>query len=80
MSSNVVLTEADEGKRVINARGDEIGRVVEVAGGSAFVDPDPGIADSLLSKLGWADRDEDDYRLDPADVTRVTDEEIRLSV
>lgn len=78
MQSDITLTEDDEGKRVSNANGDEIGRVVEVKHGTAYVEPDPGLTDTLLAKLGWAESDEDSYRLDPDRVESVTDNEIRL--
>jgi hypothetical protein len=63
---------------VVNERGDEIGMVVEVSAGTAHVDPDPGLTDSIMSKLGWGERDESTYRLDPAKIETVTDEEIRI--
>jgi sporulation protein YlmC with PRC-barrel domain len=80
MSSQTILTEDDEGKRVVNARGDEVGRLVDVEHGNAYVDPDPGITETLMSKLGWGDgHDDDTYRLDPDHVETVTDDEIRLT-
>ena len=75
------LTEADEGKHVVNASGDSIGRVVEVRGGEAHVDSDPGMTDTIKSKLGWGGaQDDDTYRLDPAHIESVTDDEIRLNL
>lgn len=72
------LTEQDEGKEVV--RGDEsVGRVVEVDHGTAYVDPDPGITETIKSKLGWGDRgDEDTYPLQEASIESVTDDQIRL--
>ena len=79
MSSKTVLTEDDEGKRVINSRGDEIGRVIEVEHGTAHVDPDPGMTEKLKSKLGWGDEDDTEtYRLDEDSIEAVTSDEIRL--
>lgn len=72
------FTEEDEGKKVIGATGDEIGIVSGVRGGTAYVDPDPGLTDSLKSRLGWGDVDQDDYPLDEEFVENVTDDEIRL--
>jgi sporulation protein YlmC with PRC-barrel domain len=81
MSNETVLTEDDEGKRVVNSHGDDVGRVVEVRQGTAHVDPDPGITDTLMSKLGWGDgQDEDTYRLDSSSIETVTDDEIRLAL
>lgn len=76
--SERALTEDDEGKRVVNANGDEIGMVSDVRGGTAYVDPDPGITDTITSKLGWSDRDEDDYPLDRSSIEMISDDEIRL--
>ncbi|WP_129114266.1 PRC-barrel domain containing protein [Halegenticoccus tardaugens] len=73
------FTEDDEGKRVVDAEGDEIGRVVEVSHGTAYVDPDPGLTDAIMSKLGWSDADEDSYPLQENAVGEVADDEIRLS-
>lgn len=79
MSSKTVLTEDDEGKRVINSHGDEIGRVIEVEHGAAHVDPDPGITEKLKSKLGWGDEDDTEtYRLGRDSIEAVTSDEIRL--
>lgn len=79
MEANDMITEDDEGKKVVNEHGDEIGRVVEVRGGEAYVDPDPGIGDAIRSKLGWGQQDVDSYKLDEAHIDTITDDEIRLS-
>lgn len=81
MSSEPSLTEADEGKDVVNASGDPLGRVVEVRDGDAYVDPDPDLTDSITSKLGWGDsQTEETYRLDSSHVDTVTDHEIRVDM
>lgn len=74
----VELTEEDEGKTVV--RGDDsVGRVVEVDHGTAYIDPDPGITDTIKSKLGWGEREsEDTYPLQEASIESVTDDEVRL--
>ena len=79
MARDTTLTDADEGKTVVDSNGNSIGKVVEVRGNTAHVDPDPGIADSIMSKLGWGDQDEDTYALQSDSVAEVTDDEIRLS-
>jgi len=79
MSSNITITDDEEGKRVLNARGDEIGRVTEVRNGVAYVDPDPSITDTIKAKLGWGEKDDEEaFRLDPSNVEAVTDDEIHL--
>lgn len=72
------LSNDDTGKRVINASGEEIGVVSGVSGNMAYVDPDPGLTDTIKSKLGWEDVDEGDFVLQDEHVMRVTDDKIRL--
>lgn len=72
------ITDADEGKAVIDSNGNQVGVVKSVEHGTAYVDPDPGITDKLMSKLGWGDSDEEDYPLQEARIETVTDDEIRL--
>jgi len=79
MDSDTTLTDADEGKTVVNQHGDNVGRVIEVSAGAAHVDPDPGLTDTIKSKLGWGENDEDTYRLDESSIDEVTDDEIRLN-
>lgn len=73
------LTEADKGKQVVTDDGDEVGRVVSVDSGTAYVDPDPDLTDRIAAKPGIADRDDGTYQIDPASVATVTDDEVRLS-
>ena len=73
-----MVTEDDEGKRVVDSHGETVGMVSEVKNGTAYVDPDPGITDTIRSKLGWGNADEDDYALKASRIDTVTDDEIRL--
>lgn len=73
------LTDDDEGKKV-TYRDDAVGRVVEVEGGTAYVDPDPGITETVSSKLGWADHDEDNIALHDDSIVEVTDDAVRIDV
>lgn len=74
----VDLTEEDEGKRVVADDGTEIGVVTEVRGGTAYVDPDPSLLESVSAALGWGDRDEGARPLGEEQVGAVTDDEVRL--
>jgi hypothetical protein len=76
--SRKTITDEDEGKKVLNTNGDTIGIVSSVRGGSAYVDPDPGITDKIMGKLGWNDVDEDHYPLKDTQIDTITDDEIRL--
>jgi hypothetical protein len=78
MADRITVDESFEDKRVVNARGEPVGIVSGVRGGTAYVDPDPGIADRVKSMLGWNDIDEDDYPLREEAIERVTDDEIHL--
>lgn len=79
MQDKVTLTERDEGKNVVNANGDQVGRVIEVEHGKAHVEPDPGLTDTIRSKLGWGDSDEESYQLDGSNIETASDNEIHLS-
>lgn len=80
MVANVIdVTEDEEGKRVV--RGDEtIGRVIDVRHGTAYVDPDPGLTETMMSKLGWADASDEEgtYPLQEESISRITDDSIEL--
>lgn len=71
------FTEDDEGKKVLHGD-DTVGRIVDVDHGTAYIDADPGLTDTLLSKLGWADRDEETYPLQESMVQRVDDDAVHL--
>lgn len=74
------ITDDDQGKRVVDASGNDIGMVTEVKSGTAYVNADPGLTDKIRSKLGWNEADHDeDYPLKQDRVDTVTDDEIRLS-
>ena len=68
----------DIGKSVVNANGDEVGIVAAVEHGTAHIEPDPGITDTIKAKLGWEGTGEEAYPLQEQAVARVTDDEIRL--
>ena len=68
----------DTGKEVVNADGDEIGVVMEVEDGTAYVDPVQGLDGQLKSKLGWGESDATTYPLRNDAIDAVTDDQIRL--
>ncbi|MFH5798803.1 PRC-barrel domain containing protein [Haladaptatus sp. CMAA 1911] len=72
------ITEDDEGKKVVDESGDEVGIVSDVDHGTAHIDPNPGVTDKVKSKLGWGDKDEETYPLQEEMVSSITDDEIRL--
>lgn len=72
------VTEADEGKRLVNASGERLGTVTEVQAGTAYVDVEPDLTDTIRSKLGWGAPEQEDYALQQDLVDVITDDEIRL--
>ena len=62
----------------MNATGDKTGMVTDVRNGTPYVDPDPGMFDTVKAKLGWEDVDEDTHPLQDDQVSEVTDDEIHL--
>lgn len=72
------FTDDDVGKTVVNANGEEVGIVSGIEHGTAHIEPDPGVTDTIRAKLGWEDTNEDTYPLQEQAVARVTDDEIRL--
>jgi len=81
MTDETTVNEADSGKRVVDSSGETIGVVVEVEKNALHVNPDPDITSSIMSKLGWEDKTEEEtYRIDPSRVDTITDDEIRLEM
>lgn len=72
------LTDDDAGKRIVSTNGEEIGIVDEVTNGAARVNPDPGLADKIRSKLGWGEADQEDFVLQEDRIDTITEDEIRL--
>ncbi len=77
-SMHTTLTDDDVGKKVVDDRGDNVGKVtaVEEGGELIYVDPHQSITERIQSALGWDDEDEYPLRADHID--RVTDDEVVL--
>lgn len=73
------LTTEDEGKVLVDSDGEQFGVVTAVEDGTAYVDPDPSIAEAVVQAFGWGDSGEDDIEVPPEAIDTVTDEEIRVS-
>ncbi len=74
----IEFTKEDVGKTVVDARGDSVGKIVDTQGGSAYVEPDPGLLDEVKSHLGWRGGMEDNQELLGKYVEEVTADEVRL--
>ena len=72
------LTPADEGKRVLNVDGSEVGRIVSVEDGRGYVVPDPSIVDTIKAKLGWGDVTAEAHPLDEGSIEEITDDAVHL--
>ncbi|RQH01903.1 PRC-barrel domain containing protein [Natrarchaeobius oligotrophus] len=72
------FTGDDDGKRAVDADGEQIGIVETVEGGVPHADPDPGMTDTIKSKLRWGGSNGETYRLDEQNVESITDDEVRI--
>ncbi|WP_299334180.1 PRC-barrel domain containing protein [Haloplanus sp.] len=73
------VTDADDGKPVVDSDGEQIGQVSRIQDGTAYVAPEEGLTDTIRSALGWDDGVQDDYALHAGRIDQVTDVEIRLN-
>ena len=75
------LTVDEEGKRVVNTNGKEIGVIDEVGAGIAYVEPGAEMSESIKSRLS-RDRDVaggmERYELDEEHIDEITGDEVRL--
>ena len=78
MNDDVTLTGDDEGKPVITSNGDQIGSIATVERGKAYVDPNPGLTDTIRSKLGSNESDETDYLLNTSSLNTIARWDVRL--
>lgn len=72
------MTKADEGKRVLNADGTEVGRIVEVSDGRGYVDPNPSLAKTIKAKLGWGSVETNAHPLDEGSIEEITEDAVYL--
>ena len=72
------ITKADEGKRVLNTDGTEVGVLVDVHDGRGYVEPDPSVLETIKVKLGWGTRSEDAHPLDEGSIEAITDDAVYL--
>lgn len=75
----IEFTKDDVGKSVVDTNGTQVGRIVDTRGGAAYVDPDPDAVDTIKSKLGWNETDDETYEINGKDVEEATDKEVRLN-
>ncbi|MFA9426708.1 hypothetical protein [Natronorubrum sp. A-ect3] len=75
-----VLSTEDEGKFLMDIRGEQIGIVTEVdpIEQIAYVDPEPTLTNAWLQSLGRGDAGEDDLEIPAENIETITDSEIRV--
>ncbi|WP_415383590.1 hypothetical protein [Halosimplex sp. TS25] len=73
------ITEDDVGKPVVHD-GERVGKLVDYENETPFVDPNPGIAETVAAKLGVEDHGKAAFPLEREAVADVGDETIRLRV
>jgi sporulation protein YlmC with PRC-barrel domain len=78
---SVTLTQADEGKNVVDADGRTVGMISTVQGDMIHIDPDPNtsMAERITSELGWGRNEEDEITIQPEQIEEVQDDAIVLS-
>lgn len=72
------LTKDDEGKRVLNTDGTDVGRLVRVEDGRGYVLPDPSLAETIKAKLGWGDVTKAAHPLDEGSIEKITEDAVYL--
>lgn len=72
--TRVIPEDDDQGKNVVDTRGQEIGMVTTVEGNTMYVDPNPSLTEKVKSTLGWGDEDADEFPVSPDIVQRIDDE------
>lgn len=75
-----VLSTEDEGKFLMDVKGEQIGIVSEVDPEAqiAYVDPEPSVTESWIQGLGFGEAGEDDIEISAESVETVTDSELRV--
>lgn len=71
--------EGDTGKTVVDASGNEVGMIVEVREGTAYVEPNPSLTSKIKTALGWGGADEENYPVRREQIARITDDRVELS-
>jgi hypothetical protein len=75
-----VLSTQDEGKFLMDVKGEQIGIVTEVDAEDqvAYVEPEPGVGEAIIQGFGYGDKNEDDIEVPVENVETVTDTELRV--
>lgn len=74
----VSFTDDDEGKVVVDASENTLGVVTDVEGDTAYVDPDPSLAETVKADMGLADTESDEYTVKEGAVETKAEEKLHL--
>lgn len=76
----VALDDDNVGKDVFDANDEKVGVVTEVDEDAnvMYVDPHPGLAQRVKTRLGWEGHDEDAYSVEPERIADIDDDRVRL--
>ncbi|MWV38771.1 hypothetical protein [Natrialba sp. INN-245] len=75
-----VLSTEDEGKFLMDVRGEQIGIVTEIdpIEQVAYVDPEPSLTNAWIQSLGRGSAGEDDLEIPADNIETITDSEVRV--
>ncbi|MCW8172075.1 hypothetical protein [Natrialba swarupiae] len=75
-----VLSTEDEGKFLMDVRGEQIGIVTEIdpIEQVAYVDPEPSLTNAWIQSLGRGSAGEDDLEVPADNIETITDSEVRV--
>ncbi|WP_137286661.1 PRC-barrel domain containing protein [Halorussus salinisoli] len=74
---NAELSDDDEGKAVVNSN-QRIGTTTDIAGDTAYVDPNwNDVPEGVFDQLDW-DRSDDQYTIPESAISGVKDDEVLL--
>ncbi|QLD91140.1 PRC-barrel domain containing protein [Natronomonas salina] len=65
---------ADQGKRVVDTHGEDLGMVSDVDGQTLYVEPDPSLTEKIMSTLHWREGDRDEMKVPGDRILRIDDE------
>ncbi|WP_276301064.1 hypothetical protein [Halorussus lipolyticus] len=76
----VTLDDDDVGKDVVDANDEKVGVVTEVDedANRLYVDPNPGLAQRVKTRLGWEGHDDDAYSVEPDRISKIDDDYVHL--
>lgn len=75
-----VLSTEDEGKFLMDVKGEQIGIVTEIdpIEQVAYVDPEPSLTNAWIQSLGRGDAGEEDLEIPAENIETITDSEVRV--